>query len=215
MGALNAITNVYANLRTTTGLKRMWVIAIIADFLMLLGFITPLQACLTGKEPLSQLPALLVSMGLLLGKAYVEYFAHRLISELPVVPIKEVEALANLNLLAKIWTVCFLTLSAIIALNVAAAVMVVVAVIGGALLGVFAWFFFQVGFFKFVESLMSPFIGFFKAEGKLLSILHVSPEGALVGGLLLFSGLFIAPFIVALIVIFRRSRLHDGSSAQP
>lgn len=212
MGALHTLTNAYANLRTTTGLKRMWVIAIVADFLMLLGFITPLQSCLTGKAPLSQLPALFGGMSLLLGKAYVEYFAHRLISELPVVPIKEVEALSNLNLLAKIWTVCFLSLSAIIVLNVAAALMVLVAVVGGALVGVFAWFFFQVGYFKFIETLMSPFLGFFKAEGKLLSILHVSPEGAMVAGLLLFTGLFVAPFVVALIVLFRRSRLHDGSA---
>lgn len=215
MGALNAITNAYANLRTTAGLKRMWIIAIVADILMLVGFIDPLQACLTGKAPLSQLPALLGSIALLVGKGYVEYFAYRLLSELPVVPLKEVEALSNLNLLARIWTVCFLTLSALIGLNIAVGVMLIIAVVFGAVLGVFAWFFFQVGFQDFVRTLISPFLGFFKVEAKLLAIVHVSPEGALAFGLLLFMGLFIAPFVLALIVLFRRNRLHDGGAARP
>jgi hypothetical protein len=212
MGALNAITNVYATLRTTAGLKQMWGIALVADALMLLLLSPSLLQFVEGKLPGKQLLPVLVGIALLAGKAYVESVAYRLIKELPRVPIKEVQALSNLNILARIWAVCFLTVGSILAINLAAVIGLVVAMVVGILGGLFAWFFLGIGYFKFIEALISPFLGFFKTETKLLTILHIDPEAALVVGCLTFTGLFLAPLLFALIVISRRSRLHEGSA---
>jgi len=212
MGALNAITNAYATLRTTAGLKQMWVIALVADALFVMLLSPSLIQFIEGRLPLNQLLAVLVAMALLAGKAYVESVAYRLIKELPRVPIKEVEALSNLNILARIWAVCFLTVGGILMINLMAGVGLLLALVVGVLGGFFAWLLMGIGWLKFIEMLMSPFLGFFKTESKLLQFLHIDPQAALAVGCLLFTGLFLAPFLFALIVIFRRSRLNEGSA---
>jgi hypothetical protein len=163
----------------------------------------------------SQLGLVIGIILIIAGKAYSEFAAYKLISELPVVPIGEHEALSNLELLARIWTVCFLTIVTILVVNVGVAAMLMISLVAGIIFGVFAWLFFQIPYFGFIETVTSPFLGFFTVEGKVLSLVHISPEAALGLSLCLFTGLYLAPAVMALIVLNRRARLRPAAPVPP
>lgn len=213
MGAVKFVTNAYATLKTTAGLKRMWLIALGTDLMISLSLFSQLIRGEAATRP--QLLTLLGIVLLVVGKGYAEFAAYKLVNELPVVPIGEHEALSNLELLARIWTVCFLVLLTILVVNIAAGAMLMISLVAGLIFGVFAWLFFQIPYFGFIETVTSPFLGFFRVEGKVLSLVHISPNAAIALAGAMFIGLYLAPTVMALILLARRNRLRPPAPESP